>query len=573
MLRPWVDHFADFEPDPDPNADLYVNWTVFGHQLRCWRDFCAWQNFNREDFTRWGNAYEVRGAYDYFVSSFRRRSPTYTEAVKELLAEYGFTRPFQLHEYPTHQDKLTTWIEYLGYECWVHHRYASRAKRMQPKYDAAWKTLVDANVLRPFEIEEYVCNLESSVQRQSEEAQATRAVTLAKSAAKAVLTSVFSDINHPRGPRLTSATRLQMMHEAKSRCETAVEALALIKRRNDLATEFKQSVGSYLLSKRKAEQHIIRVRWALEQVSLIEVELNESSMAKISPESVRGVKRSLERDEDNNASHDRLIKKQRRDAGALGPRSGRSGGPGDQRAKPKRSRDDAADDGPPSKRLERDGDDLDSTLGRNDLPDYQKAHLKRNCGDADDDRPPSKRLKLRGEDLGHHNRTRAKPKRSRDDAADDGPPSKRLRRRGEDLKLQSKTRDGINSGSARDLHEPDAARTMASLNSKRSEPVSNHPQRRTSTRSAVQPPPTPQPLRRSARIAARHLSNTVKNMPQSSRRSMAPAPVSPLHMGLEDQQSRHPAIKARMQSARVSERHGKPGRENSRGTSTRPPLG
>ncbi|KAH8746635.1 hypothetical protein F5883DRAFT_721544 [Diaporthe sp. PMI_573] len=514
MLRPWVDHYADFEPDPDPNADLY---------------------------------------------SFRRRSPTYTEAVKELLAEYGFTRPFQFHEDPTHQDKLTTWID--------------RAKRMQPKYDAAWKTLVDANVLRPFETEEYVCNLESSVQRQSEEDQATRAVTLAKSAANAVLTSVFSDINHPRGPRLTSATRLRMMHEAKSRCETAVEALALIKRRNDLATEFKQSVGNYLLSKRKAEQHIIRVRWALEQVSLIVVELNESSMAKISPESVRGVKRSLERDEDNNASHDRLIKKQRRDAGALGPRSSLSGGPGDQRAKPKRSRDDAADDGPPSKRLERDGDDLDSTLGRNDLPDYQKAHLKRNCGDADDDRPPSKRPKRRGEDLGHHNRTRAKPKRSRDDAADDGPPSKRLRRRGEDLKLQSKTRDGINSGSARDLHEPDAARTMASLNSKRSEPVSNHPQRRTSTRSAVQPPPTPQPLRRSARIAARHLSNTVKNMPQSSRRSMAPAPVSPLHMGLGDQQSRHPAIKARMQSARVSERHGKPGRENSRGTSTRPPLG
>jgi hypothetical protein len=39
MLRPWVDHPSDFEPDPDPDADLYVNWTVFGRQLGSWREF------------------------------------------------------------------------------------------------------------------------------------------------------------------------------------------------------------------------------------------------------------------------------------------------------------------------------------------------------------------------------------------------------------------------------------------------------------------------------------------------------------------------------------------------------
>jgi hypothetical protein len=27
MLRPCVDHPSDFEPDPDPNADLYVKKT------------------------------------------------------------------------------------------------------------------------------------------------------------------------------------------------------------------------------------------------------------------------------------------------------------------------------------------------------------------------------------------------------------------------------------------------------------------------------------------------------------------------------------------------------------------
>ncbi|POS72348.1 hypothetical protein DHEL01_v209259 [Diaporthe helianthi] len=538
MIRPWVDHNVDFEPDPDPNADLHV-----------------------------------QGAYDYFVLAFRRGSPTYTEAVEKLLAEYGFTQPFQFHQEPTQQDKLTTWIEYLGYECWLHYRHARRVKRMQPKFDAAWKTLVDANLLRPFETQEYVCDIDSSFQRQIESDQATRAVALAKSAGRAVLTWVYNDINDPRGSRHTSAARLQKMTLAKSRCETAEEALSLIRRRNDLITKFKQSVGSYLSSKREAAKHNLRVRWTLEQVPLIEAELNESSTARTGPKPVRGVKRSLD------ASHDRSVKKQRRDAGAgagagaPGPRSGHSDGSPDQRPKLKRGCDDTADVGPPSKRPKRNGEDLDCTSGRSDDPDYQEVNPTL---DRQDDtnarlRPRSKPLKRCGEDLDSQNITRAKSKRNRDDATMDGPPSKRLRRRGEALELESKTRDGINSGSAKDFHEPDTVRTMATLDSKKSEPVSDHPQRRTSTRSTGQPPPTlPQPLRRSARIAARHQSNTVK-----SRRStgMAPAPKPASSMDLQDQQSRHPATRARTQSARVSKRHGKPGRENSRGRPTKPPLG
>ncbi|KAH8757881.1 hypothetical protein F5883DRAFT_428179, partial [Diaporthe sp. PMI_573] len=295
MLRPWVDHPPDFEPDPDPDADLYVNWSVFGPQLGSWRMFRDWQKFNRGDFAKWGDSHEVRAAYHYFVPAFRRGSPTYTEAVKKLLAEYGFTRPFQFHEDPTQQDKLTTWIEYLGYECWVHYRYASRVKRMQPEYDAAWKTLVDSSVLRPFETEEYVCNIESAFRRQSERDQATRAVT----SAKAVLMSAYNDKNNPQGSRLTPAARMQVMTTAKSRLEAAEEALASVKRRNNLVTVFKQAVGNYLTAKKEAKRHSIRVRWTLEQVPLIEAELNGSSVAETGPDTVRGTKRRFGRDEED----------------------------------------------------------------------------------------------------------------------------------------------------------------------------------------------------------------------------------------------------------------------------------
>lgn len=51
-----------------------------------------------------------------------------TEALKERLARHGFTRPFQLDEDAARQDKMTTWIEYLGYEYWWYDYYAGIAK-------------------------------------------------------------------------------------------------------------------------------------------------------------------------------------------------------------------------------------------------------------------------------------------------------------------------------------------------------------------------------------------------------------------------------------------------------------
>lgn len=35
-------------------------------------------------------------------------------------------------------------------------------KRHQPRYDEAWKKLVYSKVLRPFEMEEFLCNIDSA---------------------------------------------------------------------------------------------------------------------------------------------------------------------------------------------------------------------------------------------------------------------------------------------------------------------------------------------------------------------------------------------------------------------------
>lgn len=70
------------------------DWKVFGSQMGVWRDFRRWQRRNREE----------------------GRFQKYAKGVKQGLAEHEITQPFQLNEDPERQDKLTTWIEFLGYE-------------------------------------------------------------------------------------------------------------------------------------------------------------------------------------------------------------------------------------------------------------------------------------------------------------------------------------------------------------------------------------------------------------------------------------------------------------------------
>ena len=43
------------------------------------------------------------------------RFAAYCRRLYKRLARHGFERSFQLHEGPGRQDKLTTWIEYLGF--------------------------------------------------------------------------------------------------------------------------------------------------------------------------------------------------------------------------------------------------------------------------------------------------------------------------------------------------------------------------------------------------------------------------------------------------------------------------
>ena len=198
--------------------------------------------------------------------------PEYVEALKERMARHGFMRTFQLDEDPARQDKLTTWIEYLGYEYWWYDQFTI-SEREQKRLEEAWKKLVDSKVLKPGETEKNLFSLDTNAQRASEEEKAEKvmqsAILAVSSAKKAVSKSQKSRLS----PQQRLMTAQLTLEAAKKRHES-------IKRRNNLINEFFHQTKYSRIAKRDAGRHSKLLRWVLQQFPLIEVELNALNMAR-----------------------------------------------------------------------------------------------------------------------------------------------------------------------------------------------------------------------------------------------------------------------------------------------------
>ena len=155
MLWPWLN---------ERELSSFCESKVFYHQRRSWVAFTVWQNQSRKgiagDYRQVNSRAfkdDVRSAWRVFVEAFQLKDAgfdEYNEALRTLLAQYGFTRPFQVEEDPQRQDKATEWIEYMGYEHAMHYMHTRALKRLQPAFDEEWKTLVDSIVLQPHETQE-----------------------------------------------------------------------------------------------------------------------------------------------------------------------------------------------------------------------------------------------------------------------------------------------------------------------------------------------------------------------------------------------------------------------------------
>ncbi len=326
-------------------------WKVFSSQLVRWHDFRRLQRYAREqsayDHWRsvwedgckmrhakwegnedaWERSWQWRDWHEYgdrrvvFLSGYtlwwefvKRKGravegqgfPEYVEALKERLGRHGFTRTFQLDEDLVRQDKLTTWIEYLGYEYWWYDQSADFVEHYQQQHDDAWKKLVDSKVLKAEETEEVLRDTDAAYQRASERERAEKALQSAISA----VSSAERALSKSNRSRLSIQELRRRLLVAQFALKMAKNSYDSIKRRNAFITEFMQRTRDYRIAKRDAERHSVLLRWILQQVPLIELELNQPSVARENSEqrdSTKKRKRLVELDKEQ------LLQEQRRD--------------------------------------------------------------------------------------------------------------------------------------------------------------------------------------------------------------------------------------------------------------------
>jgi hypothetical protein len=301
MLRFWC-----FEGD----------WVVYRKQWERWKSFRHWQDDNRgllnvhADFEkqkagdlsyyerhggdtsnlmterRWANDFESlrnrRGwQHRYTVEHGLSRTKdedrfrAYVLAVRARLDRHGFARPVQLGPDPKNQDILTTWIEYLNYEYWVHDGFADKATRLQSQQKQVLNAIVEAGVLRHGETIETIARFHHGLSYGLEDgkefaAEAVKAAELAVSAAQQAL-----DGSQQASHRRRQETELA---RAKVRWEKAVETAKSVKKRAELISKYSLLESPQSEAIRLVEKHKILLQWILDQVPLIEAEMAEGKV-------------------------------------------------------------------------------------------------------------------------------------------------------------------------------------------------------------------------------------------------------------------------------------------------------
>lgn len=312
LLRPFQEYLGNSHPE----------WQVFTGQLDRWRKFRRWQQDNRgidddRSFSAYVEAQERNDTDEEIIwqraslpmtksqyaeslkmdwenerrqRQLERRNTRefhdggdfsdYVAAVKQRLAQHGFTRTLYLEEDLSRQTKLATWIEYLNFECWWHDQYTRNRQSLERKQNNAWKSLVESGVLRSHETAELMRTHENTVECKEELYKADRAVASAEASARASVHET-EKAKHGRS-RLGKQARVQNMMEAQSALARAREAHKNIKRRWDLIAPFTVGDRLYQTAKENVYRHGLLLQWILDQIPQIAEE--DSSDSKGSPE-------------------------------------------------------------------------------------------------------------------------------------------------------------------------------------------------------------------------------------------------------------------------------------------------
>lgn len=271
---------------------------ICASQLSRWRTFRIVQNRIREGgvTSEWVLRRAAEWATMFSLEDYVERHGSidgqwdfkeYAESLTRVLSKYGFTRPFQLERNLDRQDKLTTWIEYLGYEYRSYDYAASFVKRYQRRHDKGWKKLVDSNLLRPEDTYDAICNIDTAFRRSSERERAKEAVKLA--------TTAVSSTERIIATSHSSTTELrQRLLAEQATLNAARESHESIKARNDAITDFLYPIREWRCQKDKAHRYSALLRWIVRQIPTIELELNSPDNAENDPDRIQRLPETIE---------------------------------------------------------------------------------------------------------------------------------------------------------------------------------------------------------------------------------------------------------------------------------------
>lgn len=295
--RPWypVERIEEVSKNPREHSDLLLywrgnfpeskpdNWQVFEPQYKRWKEFRQYQ-------------IRMRKKAENDMSSYLARC-------KGQLAQHSITRPFELEKDPLDQDKLVTWIEYLSFEYSRYKRH-SWYKRREQQYEEAWKKLVSSKVLKPQETRDYI---ESARCASDYEAQSTQLRQAVEAARSNLLLAERDALN----PALKPSIAHGRLFKSQTELDSTIRTYDSFKRRNDAIYTFRRTTASYRDARRAAQRHDILLRWAREQIPLIEQEMglppyveDETSEDQDEQDDLQGVRSGDEGDDESDAKSD-----------------------------------------------------------------------------------------------------------------------------------------------------------------------------------------------------------------------------------------------------------------------------
>lgn len=195
-----------------------------------------------------------------------RNLSEYKLAVKERLLRQGFRVPFAPEDAFLTQDRLTSWIEYMGVEYWWLDQYKKKAESPRQDTEDLYQELRRSIALQPHESIEWLRSRDATLMRRIERDQAYMALNRAVLRVQRLRDSALAARNQaavPRGHASALAT-------AEADVMLAEESKRVAIKRYELIEQFVNRSSGYYASQKVVERHARLIDWVRGKYAEIE---------------------------------------------------------------------------------------------------------------------------------------------------------------------------------------------------------------------------------------------------------------------------------------------------------------